>query len=240
MTSGRKEPEAPPSSAQQTPVKPRTRRAFPFPRQGAADLIVRPVYDQNTPITGDKSNPFGLPSNLEEQREAWRTLVPCHNNPRDLNDEIFTVKKISDHAGKKARLAPPRSNRLQIHTSARFFSEMAAKCLALILIVQHGEGSAKQGELDYNWALCREVFGDPFTQYYRNFVDGLRPRINDRRDQWTVQTVSMEAMKAWITTQGPCPVGCQVLPRQPASSKAASSSRHKTAPRAASFSTVTK
>lgn len=81
--------------------------------------------------------------------------------------------------------APLHTNRLEILESARCFSLKAAQCLTLIMIVEHGDGSAKQGELEYNRALSTGVFVEEFTRYYRNFVDGLRLRINDKRDQWT-------------------------------------------------------
>lgn len=155
------------------------------PLESALDLIVRPVYDQSTPIVNNNGNPFGLPSNLEEQRESWRALVPCHRNSKESNNELFKISKLSNHAYNQLAGVPAYETQFKILKQKRRISVRVAQCLALILITEKGEGNAGQGELDYNWALCREVFGVPFTRQYRDFIRLIRPQANGYHDMWT-------------------------------------------------------
>lgn len=154
------------------------------PKKNAAKLIVRPVYDQTHPIESKNGNPFGLPSNLDEQRESWRELVPLHKNSKDVNERLFKVGNISDHARSRF-LGPASTQHLANFDSVRRASVRSAQCLALILITEKGEGNEKQGELDYNWALCAEVFGAAFTKQYREFIRRVRSHPNGQHDRWT-------------------------------------------------------
>lgn len=156
-----------------------------YPDKNAVNLIVRPVYDQTTPVVNKDGNPFGLPSNLEEQRETWRALVPCYKNSKEINDELFKVTNLSDH--KRSRLVgvPAYEHQLRYLDTARRISKRAAKCLALILITEKGEGSPGQGDLGYNWHLCTEVFGAAFSKQYREFIRRLGQRSNGYGDKWT-------------------------------------------------------
>lgn len=193
-----------------------------YTKERALSRIVRPVYDQEEPIVcqGQSVNPFGLPSNLEEQREAWRKLVPFWKNDKAANELFFKLSNISDAALKKLRHLPVN---LKDFERRRDVTVLAAKCLALILITEKGKGDTpglKQGELAYNWDLCHTVF--PPTSPSSTVISScgcnliqtttttggrkythLEPLLTWHR----LEQVSIPAMMKWVAEQGPCPVG---------------------------------
>lgn len=122
--------------------------------------IPQPLYDITKSLP-DAKNPYGIPINLEEHRQAWKAVLPSLGTIKAI-DRTSVSERTRRRAQKKGAEEVADFDAHRDHAVKQYL------IIARILLVVKGEGTygyqLKEGDCGYNYALLKELDDDPKRQ----------------------------------------------------------------------------